>query len=95
MMKEVPTLPCIVCAKKLKPAVDNELNQPNDGLAFCTYGHYGSTFFDPMDGSQLEINICDSCLKKRAAEGFVLEFKDAPRPRQIYQWPSVREEPKG
>ena len=30
-----------------------------------TYGHYGSTVFDPMDASYLEIVVCDPCLKSR------------------------------
>jgi hypothetical protein len=38
---------------------------PIGGTAFRTYGHYGSTVFDPMDASYLEIVICDPCLKSR------------------------------
>lgn len=57
-------LPCIVCDKPLRPAVDQSINQPAHGVVFETYGHYGSTFFDPTDGSKLEINICDDCLKR-------------------------------
>jgi hypothetical protein len=37
--------------------------QPLDGLAFSTPGHYGSTFFDPCDGTRIEIAVCDDCLK--------------------------------
>ncbi|MTH94743.1 hypothetical protein [Roseibium sp. RKSG952] len=37
--------------------------QPLDGLAFSTPGHYGSTFFDPCDGTSIEIAVCDDCLK--------------------------------
>lgn len=37
--------------------------QPLDGLGFITLGHYGSTVFDPMDGSTWEIIVCDPCLK--------------------------------
>ena len=61
------TLPCIVCLKKLEgiSSVCREINQPNNGLAFESNGHYGSTFFDPMDGSSIEINLCDKCLKER------------------------------
>jgi hypothetical protein len=33
------------------------------GIAFITYGHYGTTFFDPMNGDRLQIVICDECLK--------------------------------
>jgi hypothetical protein len=46
---------------------DEDISQPYDGLAFQSQGHYGSTVFDPMDGTYLEINICDECLL-RASE---------------------------
>jgi hypothetical protein len=62
------TLPCIVCNKALEPAMeDADINQPYGGLAFQSEGHYGSTVFDPMDDTYLEINICDECLL-RASE---------------------------
>jgi hypothetical protein len=37
---------------------------PMGGLHFRTHGHYGSTIFDPMDGSYLDIAICDGCVMK-------------------------------
>lgn len=55
---------CIICGTE----VDNlspDGYQPGDGLAFQTFGHYGSAKFDPMDGSILAITICDSCLDAR------------------------------
>ena len=61
---------CIVCGIE----VDNwdeaypensKVVHPIDGTVFRTYGHYGSTVFDPMDASFLEIVICCSCLKER------------------------------
>jgi len=58
-------LSCIVCGADLANVFPNTTNnQPMDGTAFTTSGHYGSTFFDPMDGQQLEINVCDPCLTK-------------------------------
>lgn len=36
---------------------------PSNGLHFYTSGHYGSSYFDPMDGSTLNIFICDDCLE--------------------------------
>ena len=33
-----------------------------NGVAFASYGHYGTAYFDPMDGSKIEIVICDPCL---------------------------------
>lgn len=53
-------LHCIRCDKGLD---DISTYQPNDGLCFVSSGHYGSTFFDPLDGSYLEIVVCDECLK--------------------------------
>jgi len=76
-----PCAPCFVCDQPLTNVLDEATgNQPLDGLAFVSGGHYGSTAFDPMDGSWLELNICDAC---------VMEYKDkflhgkqyAPRPR--------------
>ncbi len=55
-------LPCIVCGAELENVTDDSENQPYEGTAFLTHGHYGSTAFDPFDGSYLEVNICDACL---------------------------------
>jgi hypothetical protein len=38
---------------------------PTGGLHFQTYGHYGSTVFDPVDGASIDIAICDACVSKR------------------------------
>lgn len=64
-------LPCIVCGTPLNNVLEDGL-QPMDGLAFETLGHYGSTVFDPMNGSWLEIAICDNCLVAAAKERRVL-----------------------
>lgn len=61
---------CIVCNKELENWVevypeDDQRVHPIDGTVFRTYGHYGSTVFDPMDASYLEVVVCDECLKKR------------------------------
>ncbi len=74
------TLKCIICTKQLEPVwpadqfpQDKNVNQPWAGTTFHSEGQYGSTIFDPMDGSFLEINICDDCLKLRESEeGFIL-----------------------
>lgn len=66
-------LPCIVCEQSLENAFSTSENQPSEATAFSTRGHYGSTFFDPMDGQTIEINICDECLSKRHRQGgFIL-----------------------
>lgn len=68
------TLPCIACGAKLESAAPDsgQGNQPSDGLCFHTPGHYGSTEFDPMDGSVLEVSICDACVRRGRASGVVL-----------------------
>jgi hypothetical protein len=63
------TILCFKCEKLL----DNEHYKsgnkyvyvhPMGGLHFQSHGHYGSTVFDPMDGSSIDIAICDECLKQ-------------------------------
>lgn len=61
---------CIACRKEMKNYMSDGL-QPDDGICFYSKGHYGSTVFDPMDGSYLEICVCDECLTKAASEGLV------------------------
>jgi hypothetical protein len=60
-MGETCKIPCFVCDKTL-PSFDQHHNHPAQGIEFRTYGHYGSTVFDPMDSSELIVNICDQCL---------------------------------
>jgi hypothetical protein len=58
------TLPCFCCGKALEsvdPLGDDD-NEPSEATTFRTGGHYGSGAFDPMDGSMLELNVCDDCL---------------------------------
>lgn len=57
-------LPCFKCGKTLRNASAEEDNQPQEGTEFRTYGHYGSTFWDSLDGEELILNICDECLRK-------------------------------
>lgn len=81
---------CIVCKKSLENVFDQD-NQPNDGLAFQSSGHYGSTVFDPMDGTHLEINVCDPCLKQAGEDGNVMIGFPKPSTRgPLMQWPLVK-----
>lgn len=58
-------LSCIGCGRELDPTGPaGELHQPSGGTQFTSYGHYGSTAFDPMDGQQLSVIVCDPCLVK-------------------------------
>jgi hypothetical protein len=83
-MTMLMTPPCIICEKPLS-SFDEEGNQPNDGLEFFTRGHYGSTVFDPMDGSGLAINVCDDCLTKAAEKQHVLEYAPERMTRVDYK----------
>jgi hypothetical protein len=65
---ELATVDCIACGKSLLNLA-TEGYQPSGGLAFQTSGHYGSTF-DPMDGSTLEIVVCDDCVNNYPAHRY-------------------------
>jgi len=59
-------LPCFKCGKTLDQVFGSKgasANQPSEATVFDSEGQYGSTYFDPMDGQRIEINICDECLK--------------------------------
>lgn len=62
---------CIVCKKELQNIFE-EGHQPMNGLSFKTYGHYGSTYFDPMNGSSLCIAVCDECIEDSLENHFDL-----------------------
>ena len=68
-------LTCIVCDYQPVEAMNNTTNHPYKATAFTSRGHYGSTFFDPMDGSYIEINVCDECLVKAQAKGQIYVSK--------------------
>lgn len=82
---------CIVCKKPLDDVIEMDNgNQPNDGLAFQSPGHYGTTVFDPMDGTFLEINVCDPCLVQAGKDGNVLMGFPKPSTRgPMMKWPLV------
>lgn len=52
---------CIVCRNEL---TNLDEYQPIGGTHFYTYGHYGSTITDCMNGSSHNICVCDECLQK-------------------------------
>jgi hypothetical protein len=47
-------------------------NHPLGGVVAMIHGNYGSTAFDPFDGSHLEVVICDLCLTLAGEKGRVL-----------------------
>lgn len=57
---------CFKCDKEMENIMEEDGLQPIGGLAFITAGHYGSAVFDPMDGSCIEIAICDDCIEYAA-----------------------------
>jgi hypothetical protein len=70
-MKDYNKIQCIACNTEL----DNwqyEMDggkvvevHPMGGLHFRSYGHYGSTVFDPIGtGEYLDVAICDNCITK-------------------------------
>jgi hypothetical protein len=85
---------CIVCKRELENVVEeDDSNQPNDGLAFQSHGHYGTTVFDPMDGTFLEINVCDPCLRQAGKDGNVMIGFPKPSTRgPMMPWPLVKVE---
>jgi hypothetical protein len=64
-------LPCIACGKALEPVGSGSPNHADDANEFSTHGQYGSTKFDPMDGSLLVVNICDECIVSASFKGRV------------------------
>lgn len=70
-MYDVEYCQCFKCGQRLEnlsASFGNLGFQPLGGTCFGTYGHYGSTVFDPVDGSKLEIVICDECLEPLIGE---------------------------
>lgn len=74
-MSENKEMKCIICGKILESAFDNEI-QPYGGTMFSTYGHYGSTVFDPMDGTQLILIICDPCLVEKGIDKKIFLYNE-------------------
>lgn len=71
-------LTCIVCGyQPYKAYAGCEHNQPYKATSFSTTGHYGSTFFDSLDpGVEIEINVCDECLKKAVDKQQILHYNN-------------------
>ena len=63
---------CFVCDKQLK---EYGHMHPDGAIHFLSYGHYGTTVFDPMDGSTINVFICDHCLRKKFQNAVILELK--------------------
>lgn len=79
-----PALPCFKCDKVLENVWDDAPNQPHDATTFQTQGHYGSTVWDPMNGSALEINLCDECLRENIRAVYVVRPTPRKEPTHTY-----------
>lgn len=75
-----PKLRCVACHAELANIMAGEGVQPDDGLAFSTSGHYGTTVFDPMDDTMLIAIICDGCLRKAAKAGSLIRYTPPRNP---------------
>jgi len=81
-------IPCIKCGAELE-SFSTHNNHPVHGIEFTTYGHYGTTVFDPMDASELIVNICDPCMVEAIEQKRVLHFQHgAYADRQVFYEPS-------
>lgn len=81
---EKTKVPCFVCGSELDE-LDSRGNQPSGGVEFTTYGHYGTAVFDPMDGTQLAVNVCDRCLIEARSRGRVLHVRAVTHREVAYE----------
>ena len=65
---------CFCCNKKIKSVDINIEDPPYDAVCFSSNGNYGSSIFDPYEeNAEIEIYICDTCLKKKAKLSYYYE----------------------
>jgi len=63
---------CFVCKKEIECALvsspSDKYNDiwktPNDSITFISYSYYGSSICNPGNNENIQIIICDDCLKK-------------------------------
>jgi len=75
---------CISCSRQLDNVLDLGL-QPVGGLAFSSHGHYGTSVFDPMDGSCIEFAICDDCVVKAGKKGLIILHKPGADKPEVWK----------
>lgn len=76
------SLTCFVCSMEFETAANDPLfdEVPYAGTNFYTYGHYGSTCFDSIDGDKrLEIIICETCLNAKSNSHVNIVSRDGKR----------------
>ena len=90
---------CFKCNKPIFPEyVGGDEEEPNENVKHVlqcsdaadlrTGGHYGSTFIDSFDSTQISVLICDDCLRQNGSK--VLWFKT--RDRESYDFRTEEEE---
>lgn len=70
---------CLVCGGQVETESGTR-TQTAGGTCFDTPGHYGSTAFDPDDGTSLSIAVCDPCLVARSDRVLHVAADDTPGP---------------
>lgn len=86
MNEPLPAVPCIVCKKALNSVPSGSHNHADNANSFRATGQYGSTVFDPVDGSYLEVNICDPCIVDAAKSGLVLRSRGRVMRNDLKPW---------
>lgn len=71
------SFPCIICGIKLYRENEDYIAQPRNGVVCSTHGNYGSTAYDPLDGTSLVFNICDPCLRMTRDNKMLFERRHA------------------
>jgi hypothetical protein len=77
---------CLSCGIEMVN-IAREGFQPMGGLALNSVGHYGSTEFDPMDGTRIEVVVCDPCLIE--AEKYIYPYVGNVGPQDAISSESV------
>lgn len=83
-----PPLPCIACGTVPECAMPSDTDEgvvlPYGATQFHSYGHYGSTIWDPMSDRALYLNVCDRCIVKAAAlQQIQVVTTGPPRPASL------------
>jgi hypothetical protein len=79
------TTMCICCGRELENFTEDSI-QPLGGLAFRSYGHYGSSIFDPVgiENMYLELTVCDPCVLFRLSRIYGTGKQDLVENYSIY-----------
>ena len=81
-MRGMPKLDCFCCGKSLDEVFPEDVQDgftPYAGTKFYTYGHYGSTFWDSLDGEMVFMVMCDECLRSKPDRvAYMKKVRDHP-----------------